>query len=101
MKKPNKEQRLETYKRVLEILENKEVVHGGLGTDESDGLCMYLPCVFLNVNWQDYKAFNYSDTPKVFIEFGEIYMNMNPDTRMNNKWRIKILKEIITKMESQ
>lgn len=95
MRKPTKKQRFETYKRVLEILENKEIVCGGLGDADTDGLCMYLYCVFYNLNWNNCGV-DWNKTPEIFPEFGELYHKSNTIT-IDNEWRIKTLKTILNK----
>ncbi|HRH58807.1 MAG TPA: hypothetical protein PLS10_14240 [Chitinophagales bacterium] len=102
--KPNKKQRLEVYKKALEFIESytpKGINKYGL--TGYDGLCLILPSVFYDQHYLDAipdgTDWEISDARKLFPEFGKYYPNAN--YKSNPKYRIKILKEIITKMESQ
>lgn len=101
-----KKQRLPIYKRALEIVEGKS--HTEYGLDYADGLCLWLPCLWLNPKrysevWYDEKGkeFSLGDVPKYFPEFGKYYPSTYPHTNEHlHQWRIDTLKSIIAEYEN-
>lgn len=82
MKKPNKKQRLEVYKKALEFIESytpKGINKYGL--TGYDGLCLILPSVFYDQHYLDAipdgTDWEISDARKLFPEFGKYYPNAN------------------------
>ncbi len=79
------------------------------------GLCLLLPCIWLNLNSyldnyidENGIQFSFSETILYFPEFSEYYynngFNIKYDTLYYNntvEWRIKILNEIINKLENE
>lgn len=88
-----------------------------IGNKENTGLCFsLLGCIFFNKKYyENYYNIDYIETPiwfkskEIFPEFGNYFLLDGKDTviyqKLYNKdvyaWRIKILKEIIKKIEDQ
>ena len=103
MRKPNKKERLRIYKKALDIrLKNN--------TNDFVGLCLLL----MDLSGNGFYNFDYAS--KYFPEFGLYYdsfkcevkkykslynSNLGATNKKSNKWRIKVLEEIIKEMETK
>lgn len=103
MKIPPKSVRLSVYKKALKVIEeNLDENNHPFGLVDFC-LCLLLPSIlckldsYLRIFSYEGQLFYYCDTPKMFPEFSEYYPSS--DYIRENSYRIKILKEIIKKME--
>ena len=98
-----KKERIEVYKRALEIIENEEDVYE-LG--KAYGLCHLLRCIDSNLRHylNDYKIVNSCYyTPKLYPEFRKYYKNnvkkfSNVYMSNRNLWRRVVIRLILEKM---
>ena len=97
-----KKERLPIYKKALEIVQSGEEAYG-MESGDGLGLCLLLPCIWLNLNSfldafidEKGKEFSFGETTKYFPEFAKYDWHHNIDY-MNDavKWRIDTLKSII------
>ena len=97
-----KKERIEVYKRALEIIENEEDVYGLVEYP----LCVLLRCIDSNVKHYVYSykiVDDYHYTPKLYPEFGKYYENnvknfLNVYAFNRNLWRRVVLRLILEKM---
>ena len=101
-----KKERIEVYKRALEIIENEEDIY----ELESYALCLLLRCIDSNLNsyLEDYDFrgiyWDYRETPNLYPEFENYYKDYdsirfpNVFTSNRNLWRRVVLRLILEKM---
>jgi len=95
--------RLGIYERALEMLESKCSM---FSLHKDNGLCLWLPCLWLNPNdyvedWFDHdgRSFQMRDVPKYFPEFGRYYPSDNYER--TREYRISILTQIIKNLKEK